>query len=88
MKKRSTSEKELDEVIEYWANLPRGSDYHNKDSLIRFLGIFTPSQIKGGMFIAKSTGRQAYFRYLCGILQNWKKDLEDGKVPKYFEVED
>ncbi|MFB3787189.1 MAG: hypothetical protein ACE15F_12565 [bacterium] len=88
IKKRTTSKKELDEVIDYWISLPRGSGYHVEDSLIKFLEIFTPEQIKGAMYIAKSKGRPSYFRYLCGILHNWRKELEEGKTPRYFDVSD
>jgi flavodoxin len=86
IKRRSTSKQELDEVIEYWLNRPRGSGYHVEDSLIQFLHIFTPEQIKGAMYIATSTGRANYFKYLCGILHNWRKELEEGKTPNYFDV--
>jgi len=86
--KRSTSKRELNEVIDYWISLPRGSGYHVEDSLIRFLEIFTPEQIKGAMYIAKSKGRPNYFKYLCGILHNWRKELEEGKIPRYFNVEE
>ena len=85
---RSTSKKELDEVIGYWYGRPRGSGWHDEDSLIKFLHIFTPGQIKGAMYIATSTGRQNYFKYLCGILHNWRKELEAGKTPHYFEIEE
>jgi len=88
IKQRSTSKQELDEVIEYWISLPRGSRYHVEDSLIQFLHIFTPGQIKGAMYIAQSKGRQNYFRYLCAILHNWRKELEEGKTPRYFDVEE
>ena len=86
--KRRTSKKELDDIIKYWCSLPRGSAYLVKDSLIKFLEIFTPRQLKGAMYIAKSKGRPAYFRYLCGILHNWRKALEEGKEPRYFDVEE
>jgi DNA replication protein DnaD len=84
--KRNTSKKELDEITNYWISLPRGSNYLNEASLIRFLEVFTPDQIKGAMYVAKSTGRQAYFRYLCGILNNWLKALENGEEPRYFDI--
>jgi len=88
IKKRSTSKSELVEVIDYWISLPRGSGYHVEDSLIRFLEIFTPGQIKGAIYIAQAKGRPNYFRYLCGILHNWRKELEEGKTPRYFDVEE
>jgi hypothetical protein len=84
--KRSTSTRELDTVINYWISLPKGSGYHVEDSLIRFLEIFTPEQIKGAMYIVKSKGRPNYFKYLCGILHNWRKELEKGNTPRYFDV--
>lgn len=86
--KRRSSKKELDEIIYYWCSLPRGSEYVDEGSLIGFLGIFTPEQIKGAMYIAKSKGREAYFRYLCGILHNWIEELENGNEPGYFDVSD
>ena len=86
--KRKTSKRELDEIIDYWGSLPRGSNYVNESSLINFLQIFTPRQIKGAMYIAKSEGRPAYFRYLCGILHNWKRALERGEKPRYFDIDE
>ena len=88
IKQRSTSKRELDEVIDYWAGLPRGTAYCDDASLIQFLQIFMPAQIKGAMFIAKSRGHPNYFRYLCGILHNWRRELEAGAEPKYFDVEE
>jgi hypothetical protein len=85
---RRTSKKELDEVIEYWLDRPRTSSYLVKDSLIQFLHIFTPHQIKGAMYIATSKRRSAYFRYLCGILHNWRSELQEGKTPMYFDIGD
>lgn len=83
---RATSESELEDVLSYWATLPRGSAYHDESSLARFLGVFTPAQVKGAMHIAKSKKRPNYFKYLCGILHNWRKELEAGKTPKYFTI--
>jgi hypothetical protein len=88
VRKRKASKKELGEIIDYWCSLPRGSSYVDEGSLISFLGIFTPRQIKGAMYIAKSTGRSAYFRYLCGILHNWKQALERGEKPGYFDIDE
>ena len=84
--RRTPSENELDEVIDYWYSLPRGSEYVDESSLIEFLRIFTPRQIKGAMYLAQSRGRSAYFRYLCGILHNWQRALEDGEDPAYFDI--
>lgn len=86
MVRRRTSKQELDEVIEYWHKCPRCSAYLVEDSLIKFLEIFTPHQIKGAMYLATSKGRPHYFRYLCGILHNWRRDLEEGKEPRYFDI--
>lgn len=86
MKRRRASKKELDDIIEYWCSLPRGSTYLVEDSLIKFLEIFTPRQIKGAMYIAKSKGRPNYFKYLCGILHNWRRALEKGEKPRYFNI--
>ncbi len=86
--KRKTSKKELDEIVDYWCSLPRGSNYVDEGSLISFLGIFTPRQIKGAMYIAQSKGRPAYFRYLCGILHNWRQELERGEEPRYFDIDE
>ena len=86
--KRKTSKRELDEIIDYWCSLPRGSSYVDEGSLISFLEMFTPYQIKGAMYIAKSRRRPAYFRYMCGILHNWKQALEEGEEPRYFEIDE
>lgn len=86
--KRRTSKRELDEIIDYWCSLSRGTGYVDEGSLISFLEIFTPEQIKGAMYIAKSKGRESYFRYLCGILQNWIDALEKGEEPGYFDISD
>ncbi len=83
---RKTNKKELDEVVEYWLSCPRASDHHDEGSLIKFLAIFTPRQIKGAMYLATSSGRQAYFKYMCGILHNWRKELEQGIEPRYFDI--
>jgi len=84
---RTMSKDELDEVISYWASLPRGSAYHDEPSLIRFLAVFTPAQVKGAMYIAKSKPHPSYFKYLCGILHNWRRELEASKTPKYFIID-
>ncbi len=86
MKRRSTSKRELDEIIEYWLGLPRGSHFYVEGSLIQFLYLFTPGQIKGAMYVACSEGRANYFKYLCGILHNWRRQLEKGEEPNYFDV--
>jgi hypothetical protein len=83
---RRTSKAELDEVVSYWLECPRCSRYLVEDSLIKFLEVFTPHQIKGAMYLATSTGRKAYFKYLCGILHNWRKDLDQGNEPRYFDI--
>lgn len=74
--------------MEYWDSLERASSYVDESSLIYFLHIFTPAQIKGAMYITQSTGRGAYFRYLCGVLHNWRRQIEAGEVPDYFEVDE
>ena len=86
MERRKTNKSELDEVIAYWLECPRCSNYLVEDTLIKFLEVFTPDQIKGAMYLATSTGRQAYFKYLCGILHNWRKELEQGNEPRYFDI--
>lgn len=86
IEKRSTSKAELEEVIKYWHDCPRCSNHLNEDTLIRFLNVFTPHQIKGAMYVATSTGHWNYFRYLCGILHNWRRELELGKQPAYFDI--
>lgn len=88
IERRKTNKAELDEVIEYWLQCPRASSYLIEDSLIKFLEIFTPHQIKGAMYLATCTGRKAYFKYMCGVLHNWRKDLEQGKEPRYFDIGD
>jgi hypothetical protein len=86
MERRTTSTTELDEIINYWSGLPRGSDYHIEGSLIYFLSIFSPEQIKGAMYLAKASPRLAYFKYLCGILHKWRRELEEGHEPVWFDV--
>ncbi len=54
IRRRSTSEKEMDEVVEYWNSLPRASGYVDEGAVISFLQIFTPAQIKDAMSIAQS----------------------------------
>lgn len=70
--RRQTSKRELNDVVAYWIGSPRTSGYHQEVSLIQFLEIFTPHQIKGSMYLATSAGRPNYFKYLCGILHNWR----------------
>ena len=84
--RRNTNKVELDEVIEYWLECPRASSYLDEDSLIKFLEIFTPHQIKGAMYLATCKGRKAYFKYMCGVLHNWRKALEQGEEPRYFDI--
>ena len=88
IERRKTSKKELDEVIDYWHQCPRCSGYLVEESLIKFLEIFTPKKIKGAMYIATSKGRPNYFKYLCGILHNWRCDIEAGKEPRYFDIDE
>lgn len=85
--KRQTSQHELNEVIDYWLNLGR-SEYYQEGSLIKFLYIFTPEQIRGAMYLACAQGRGNYFRYLCGVLHKWRKDLEEGREPQYFLLDE
>ena len=70
-------EETISEAIEYWRSLPRGCGHYNPVSLERFLMIFTIDEVKFAMRIAQQRGRKNYFRYLCGILHNWRKQ---GKV--------
>ena len=84
---RKTSQGELNEVIDYWVGLGQ-TNYYQEGSIIQFLYVFTPEQIKGAMYLACSQGRGNYFRYLCGVLHNWKKDLEEGHEPPYFKLEE
>lgn len=84
--RRCTSQAELDDVIEYWLSMPRGYGYHVEASLIQFLQVFTPSQIKGAMYIATAKGHGNYFKYLCGVLHNWRKELESDREPSFFKV--
>jgi len=86
IERRNTSKEELDEVIEYWYGRQRGAGWHDEGSLIQFLHVFTPDQIKGAMYIATSTGRYNYFKYMCGILHNWRNELEERRTPNYFDV--
>lgn len=86
--RRKTSKQELDEIIEYWHECPRGSGYMVEDSLIKFLEIFSPKQIKGAMYLATSKGRPNYFKYLCGILHNWRRELAARNEPRYFDLGD
>jgi len=41
---------------------------------------------KGAMFLAISKDREAYFKYLCGLLRNWRKELEQGNEPRNFDI--
>jgi hypothetical protein len=84
IRRRTTSPLELDDVVDYWRSLPRGSGYHVKRSLTRFLGVFTPAQIKGAMCLAHTAPRRNYFKYLCGILCDWCRDVGEGKEPLDF----
>ncbi len=74
------------DVVAYWQDRPRGSGYHVEASLIQFLEIFTPHQIKGATYLATAQGRPNYFRYLCGILHHWRRDLQEGREPRYFDI--
>lgn len=85
--RRQTSKRELDEIVAYWKDCPRCSGHHEEGSLIQFLEIFTPHQIKGAMYLATAAGRPNYFKYLCGILHNWRRDLEAGIQPRYFDID-
>lgn len=86
--KRIPKRDELDELIIYWESCPRASSYLQEESLINFLRIFTPLQIKGAMFLATSKGRKAYFKYLCGVLYNWRKQVESGEEPDWIDISD
>lgn len=59
--RRQTSQGELEDVVAYWKDCPRCSGHYEAGSLIQFLEIFTPHQIKGAMFVATSSGRPNYF---------------------------
>lgn len=87
MPSRKTTKAELDEVVAYWQKRPRASSFYVASSLVKYLSVFTPHQIKGAMYLATSTGRMNYFKYLCGILHNWSKDLEAGREPQYFDID-
>ena len=84
--RRKTSQLELEDVVAYWKDCPRCSGHHEEKSLINFLEIFTPRQVKGAMYLATASGHPNYFKYLCGILHNWRRDLEAGVEPRYFEI--
>ena len=84
--RRPASLQELNEVVSYWKDCPRCTGYHQEGSLIQFLEVFTPHQIKGAMYLATASGRPNYFKYLCGILHNWRRDLEAGIQPQYFDI--
>jgi len=85
---RETNEQELEQVIKYWLSCPRCSAIYFEDSLIEFLMMFTPLQIKGAMYLATAKEIEHDFRYLCGILNNWKAEVERGKEPVFFEIPD
>lgn len=84
--RRHPTEEELAEVIDYWLTRKPLTTHYDEVSLLEFLAVFTPLQIKGAMFLATAKGRGAYFRYLCGILHNWRRDLNDGFDPPYFDI--
>lgn len=86
--RRQTSKRELDDVVKYWLECSRCSGHYEAASFIQFLEVFTPQQIKGAMYLATSSGRPNYFKYLCGILHNWRRDLEAGVQPRYFDIGD
>lgn len=83
---RNTSIDELEDVIDFWLDNPRGTVYRDEITLGRFLRVFTPAQIKGAMYLATSRGRSAYFRYLCGILHNWKHELDEVGEAEVYEM--
>lgn len=78
-------EKQIEEVEDFW---DEKIDYrfslsdHGKESIKKFLKFFPPEKIKEALEIAcnkfpqineESSNRR--FKYMCGILQNWKVDL-------------
>ncbi len=84
--KRKTSKLELDEIIKYWLERPKCTEDYEEDSLINFLCIFTPYQIKGAMYLATKKPGYDFFKYLCGILHKWRIELEKGNEPLYFDI--
>lgn len=70
----------------YWCTRPNCSGHSEEASLIRFLEVFTPRQIMGAMHLATRKKQPDHFKYLCGILHNWRRELEAGKEPKYFDI--
>jgi hypothetical protein len=84
--RRTASKSELHEVTMYWCNRPNCSGHAEEDSLIRFLEIFTPGQIKGAMHLATRKKQPDPFKYLCGILHNWRRELEAGRIPEYVDI--
>lgn len=87
MERRKTSQRELNDVIDYWLNLGR-TQYFQEASLLQFLHTFTPYQIRGAMYLACIERHGNYFKYLCGILHNWKRDIAEGREPEYFELDE
>lgn len=87
MERRRTSQRELNEVIDYWLSLGR-SQYYEVASLLQFLATFTPYEIRGGMYLACVSVHGNYFKYLCGILHNWRRDIAEGREPEYFELDE
>ena len=73
-------------MVDYWIQRPRTSGYLVESSLIQSLEIFTSHQIKGAMYLATSSDHPNYFHYLCGILHNWRRDLEEGREPLFFDI--
>ena len=80
------SEDQLIEIIEYWINCPRTTGFHHEENLIYFLKFFSRDQIMGAMYMTTSKFRENYFKYLCDILNYWKRQLDEGIEPKYFII--
>ena len=76
---RSPTQAEYDDIIDYWFRSPRGTGYYDERSMINFLKIFTPDQIKYAIHVATKRPRASYFRFMCGILRNWRQYMEVGE---------
>lgn len=84
--RRTTSASELNEVVLYWCYRPICAGYWEDKSLLRFLETFTPRQVKGAMHLATRKKQPDHFRYLCGILHNWGRELEAGHELQYVDI--
>lgn len=80
---REREDRDLKELASFWYKNCYQSTYAYKEAFIRpYLKIFSKEKIKDAMELASSRELEdkgdyksnIVFRYLCGILNNWRKD--------------